>query len=228
MRSGWRYLWGLCLALTFLLAALAPGHAQGAGEGGAGGDDEIVLNILDEDALLVVQRVDGRDVVRVLGRSQVSHRRRVAWSDELQYDEGQRRVVLRGAVELMDQGDDPLDLAADLLELDLDTEAALARGNVRFTQEDARGSAEELHYGEYAQLLPVIEAQLAARRSSSAALQSLLVDFLPGDRILVLIGNVQVEDADRAFSAEFVVLNTRTDALLSVGRSAARLPGPAD
>ncbi|MFO7311221.1 MAG: hypothetical protein C0P61_004080 [Bacillota bacterium] len=236
MKLGWRKVRRLAGALALVFCMTAIGHGQAGGETGAGtagtepraGGDQIIMDILDEDALLLVQRVDGRDVVRVLGRSQVRHRQRTAWANELEYDEGAGRAVMRGDVELVDEGDEPLNVVAGYLELDLDTEAALARGNVRFVRGDGRGRADELHYGEYAQLQPVIAAELAARRTNAAAVQAFLADFLPEDRVLVLIGNVDMQEGDREFAAEFVVINTRNEALLSVGRSAARLPGPAD
>ncbi|OUM99421.1 MAG: hypothetical protein BAA04_08890 [Firmicutes bacterium ZCTH02-B6] len=236
MKTGWRKVWSLAVTLVVVLCVAAAVQAQTGVETGPGAADQasgdagsqIVMDILDEDALLLVQRLDGRDVVRVLGRSQVQHRQRTAWSNELEYDEGASRAVLRGDVELVDQGDDPLNLNADYVELDLDTDAAVARGSVRFVRQEARGRAEQLHYGDYAQLIPVIETELAARRTNAAAVQAVLGEFLPDDRLLVLIGNVDMQDGDRAFTAEFVVINTRNEALLSVGRSAARLPGPGD
>jgi len=37
---------------------------------------------------------------------------------------------------------------------------------------------------------------------------------------------VDVRDGEREFQSEFVIINTRDDATVSLGRSAARLPGP--
>src|SRR5690606_41083554 len=101
MKLGWRKVRRLAGALALVFCMTAIGHGQAGGETGAGnagtepraGGDQIIMDILDEDALLLVQRVDGRDVVRVLGRSQVRHRQRTAWANELEYDEGAGRAV---------------------------------------------------------------------------------------------------------------------------------------
>lgn len=234
-RKGWSWqrVWSWAMAALLLMGAAAGAQAQAQEEAEAGDSqaadqaaDQIVLDILDEDALLIMSRVDGRDVVRVLGRNVVRHRERVVWSDELEYDQADGRAVMTGDVELVDEGDDPLQLSAAYLELDLDNETAMARGQVRFTQDEVRGTAEVFHYGEYSRLRSVIEAEFSARRAGAAAIEAALADFLPDDRVLVLIDGVELQDGDREFITDFVVVNTRSDALLSVGRSAARLPGP--
>ncbi|HEY8417943.1 MAG TPA: hypothetical protein VIK93_07905 [Limnochordales bacterium] len=227
MANLWRIVGGPALALALLLVA-AGGQALAQAEtSDAGGDpeDQIIMEILDEDALLLVSRAEGRDVVRVLGRNVVRHRQRVVWSNQLEYDEEQRRAVATGDVELVDEGDEPLELFADYVELDLDNETAFARGHVRFTRDQLRGSAEEMHYGDYALLQAFIEEELRARRAG-AAVETVLAEFLPDDAVLVLMGAVHLNDGDREISTDFVVHNTRSEALFSVGRSAARLPGP--
>lgn len=228
----WRKAWGPVLVAVLLWAAAAGlAQAQGASEkaGETGGSREpVFLDILDEDALLLVTRSEGRDVVRVLGRSQVRHKRRTVWFDQLEYHEDANWAVLTGAVQLVDEGEDPLHLTADYMELDLDSETAFARGNVQFVQEAAEGSSDVLHYGEYSRLQPFIQEELAARQAAPAALEAALAQFRPDDAVLILIGNVQMYDGDREFAAEFVVYNIRTESLVSVGRSAARLPGPQD
>jgi len=226
MRNLWRTVGGPALALALLLAASGSALAQEQ-MGGASGDpeDHVIMELLDEDALLLVSRVEGRDVVRVLGRNVVRYRQRVVWSNQLEYDEELSRAVVTGDVELFDEGEEPLELLADYVELQLDDETALARGNVRFSQDNLRGSAEEMHYGDFSLLQPFIEEQLRARRAGSAV-ETVLAEFLPDDAVLVLMGAVQLYDADRTFNADFVVYNTRSEVLFSIGRSAARLPGP--
>src|SRR5690606_36739636 len=72
----WRKAWGPVLVAVLLWAAAAGlAQAQGASEkaGETGGSREpVFLDIFDEDALLLVTRSEGRDVVRVLGGSQVA------------------------------------------------------------------------------------------------------------------------------------------------------------
>jgi len=56
--------------------------------------------------------------------------------------------------------------------------------------------------------------------------QETLQSFRDDDPIIVLKGRVDVRDGEREFQSEFVIINTRDDATVSLGRSAARLPGP--
>ena|GEM_PF-2542788 len=220
-------------ALVTLLAGLllAAGAAQGAwaqaDEAGEVEREPVTMTIVDEDAVLLVTRVDGRDVVRVIGRTQVEHKSRAVWADQLEYDEAAGRATLTGSVELVDEGEDALNLTAQYLELDLNTDAAKAAGDVRFRRGEASGSADELYYGSYQELRALIEAELAGRSESvRRAVQETLQSFRDDDTIIVLKGRVDVRDGEREFQSEFVIINTRDDATVSLGRSAARLPGP--
>lgn len=218
--------WALLFAL-FLTAA--PGTVAATQEGGDGASDRepVIMTILDDEAVMLVTKVDGRDVVRVFGRTQVEHGTRSAWADELVYEEAAGRATLTGDVELVDEGEDGLDLTAQKVELDLNVDAATATGGVRFRRGDATGAADELYYGTYEDLRFVIEAELAARSEVvRRAVEETLRSFRDDDKVLVLKGRVDVKDGEREFQSEFVVINTRDDATVSLGRSAARLPGP--
>ncbi|REJ32192.1 MAG: hypothetical protein DIU83_09245 [Bacillota bacterium] len=176
---------------------------------------------------MFIAKVDGRDLVRVIGRTRLEHGSRTVWTDELEYDEEAGTARMQGDVELVDEGEDALSLTSQVLRLDLNSEAATATGNVRFTRGEASGTADELYYGRYADLRSVIEAELAARPDAvRRAVGETLGAFLDDDDVLVLRGRVDMKDGEREFQSEFVVINTRDDALVSLGRSSARLPGP--
>lgn len=227
-RAGRTAAWLLALALAFSPAALAQedGGAEADGAEG-GGRRPVVMTILDDDAVMFIAKVDGRDLVRVIGRTRLEHGSRTVWTDELEYDEEAGTARMQGDVELVDEGEDGLSLTSQALRLDLNSEAATATGNVRFTRGEASGTADELYYGRYADLRSVIEAELAARPDAvRRAVGETLGAFLDDDDVLVLRGRVDMKDGEREFQSEFVVINTRDDALVSLGRSSARLPGP--
>ncbi|MBO8142159.1 MAG: hypothetical protein H0Z37_08285 [Firmicutes bacterium] len=227
MRSEINRAWALVVALAVALLASTAGYGQAGGE--HEDDNRVLMDILDDDAVLIVREEDGRELVRVIGRNRIVHRQRVAWSDELDYDSGRGTAVMTGNVEVIDEGEDNLTLHADHVELNLDDETATATGNVRFVQGDTHGRSDRLHYGEYARVKAAIDAELSRR--NEAALQSVreaLAEFASGDRVLLLVGRVELEDGERSFNTELAVINTRSDAVLSLGRSSARLPGPQD
>lgn len=218
-----------------MVLALAAGAAVSAQEaGGPGGNGEgdkkpIVMTIMDDNAVMLIAKVDGRDVVRVTGRTRLDHGSRSIWTDELEYDEDAGTAVMSGNVELLDHDEDALNLTSRHLRLDLNTEAAIATGGVRFARGAARGAADELHYAEYAALRPLIEAELALRPEAvRRTIRDTLSAFSDDDTLLVLRGGVDMKDGEREFQSEFVILNTEDDALVSLGRSAARLPRPAN
>lgn len=227
--AGWRrgavvLLAASVLALAVLAAGVGPATTASAAD-----KTPITLDILDDDALLLIRKGDDGDVVHVLGRAVIRHKERTVETDELVYDEDRSYAVMDGDVQLTDTGEDGLNLTADHLELDLNTEAAYARGNVRFERKDSRGIADALRHAEYASMADEIAAALAGRPASTVArVQSVLDTFLPDDKVLLLQGNVDLVDGEREFRSELVVINTRDDALVSVGRSAATLPGPED
>lgn len=215
------------LAAWLAVAALGGAAAAQADEQGAAQREPVTMSILDDDAVLLVAKVDGRDVVRVFGRTKVEHKSRAVWADELEYDEGASRATLTGGVELIDEGEEGLNLSARYLELDLNTDAATATGDVRFRRGEAQGAADELYYGTFEELRGVIDAELAGRSEAvRRAVEETLQSFRADDKVIVLKGRVDVKDGDREFQSEFVVINTRDDATVSLGRSAARLPGP--
>lgn len=222
----------LVSVIAALLAFIggAPASAQAPGEPveEAGAEkDPVTMSIMDDDAVLLITKVEGRDVVRVVGRTRVDHRRRSIWTNELVYDEEAGHAAMTGDVELVDHGDDGLNLTSDYLELNLNTEAAVAKGDVRFTRQDAAGTADELYYGELAHVHAVIEAEMTARPESVRRMvNETLGSFLADDEVLVLRGRVEMKDGDREFQSEFVIINTRDDAMVSLGRSAAKLPAP--
>lgn len=230
----------LVLAGALALAPVAGGAAQeaagqaavgqaAAGQAAAGDKEPITLDILDDDALLLIRKTDGRDIVHVLGRAVIRHKERTVETDELVYDEESSYAIMDGDVRLTDTGEDGLNLTADHLELDLNSEAALARGDVRFVRKESRGAADVLRHGEYESLQAEIDAALAGRPAATVErVRAVLQTFLPDDKVLLLEGNVDLVDGDREFRSELVVINTRDDALVSVGRSAAVLPGPED
>lgn len=218
------------VAFTLLTAFALVGAATIASaqaEGQPPGKQPITLDILDDDALLLISRTDGRDIVHVSGRARIRHKDRTVWTDELEYDEQQSYAVMHGAVELIDDGEDGLNLTAEHLELDLNTEAALARGDVQFVRADTRGNADSLRYGEYSRLRADIEAALAGRPATVAErVLGAIGSFLADDKVLLLEGDIDLIDGERQFRSELVVINTRDDALVSIGRSVATLPGP--
>lgn len=216
------------LTLIFSAAVLAQSVEEGADVDNDGGDrDPVTMTIMDDDAVMLIAKVDGRDVVRVVGRTLVEHGSRTIWTSELEYDEEAGHAEMAGDVELVDEGEDALNLTAQTLRLDLNTEAATATGDVHFERAEAQGSADELHYGEYEEVRSVIEAQLAARTEAVRRMvNETLAGFLADDKVLVLIGRVDMKDGEREFQSEFVIINTRDDAMVSLGRSSARLPGP--
>lgn len=218
--------WTFILLMT--LAVVTGGDAAAAENAEAKEPSEpITLDILDDDALLLISKTDGRDIVHVLGRSQIQHKDRTIVTDELRYDEENSFAVMDGDVELVDEGEDGLNLTADHLELDLDTEGAFARGNVNFKRKDSRGVADVLRHGEFTALREDIERAIEGRPASTLErILSVLQTFLPEDKVLLLEGDVDLVDGERQFRSELVVINTRDDALVSVGRSAATLPGP--
>lgn len=220
----------VALLLTLLVGAAAfaqpTDEAADAGDTG-GGREPVTMTIMDDDAVMLIAKVDGRDVVRVVGRTRVEHGSRTIWTSELEYDEEAGHAEMEGDVQLVDDSDDGLNLTARALRLDLNTEAATASGEVRFERGDAQGAADELHYGEYEEVQAVIEAQLAARTDAVRRMvNDTLAGFLADDKVLVLIGRVDMKDGEREFQSEFVIVNTRDDAMVSLGRSSARLPGP--
>lgn len=224
---------GVSLAAVVTGIVLIVGTAAGAQgkevppEPAGTATEPITMLIMDDDAVLLITKVEGRDVVRVIGRTQIDHRTRSVWTNELEYDEEAGRAVMTGDVELTDDGDDGLHLTSDHLELNLNTEAALAIGDVRFTRQNAGGTAHELHYGEYSDVYAVIEAELSIRPEAVRHMvQDSLTGFAPDDKVLVLRGQVDMKDGEREFQSEFVIMNTRDDAMVSLGRSAATLPGP--
>ncbi|REJ33181.1 MAG: hypothetical protein DIU83_06920, partial [Bacillota bacterium] len=87
-RAGRTAAWLLALALAFSPAALAQedGGAEADGAEG-GGRRPVVMTILDDDAVMFIAKVDGRDLVRVIGRTRLEHGSRTVWTDELEYDE---------------------------------------------------------------------------------------------------------------------------------------------
>ncbi len=184
------------------------------------------MTIMDDDAVMLITKVDGRDVVRVFGRTRVDHGSRSVWADELEYDEEASRAVMTGAVELVDEGDDGLNLTAQFLQLDLNTEAATATGDVSFRRGEAEGVADELYYGEFEELQAVSKRRWRPVLRPCAGHVETLSSFLADDKVLVLQGRVDMKDGEREFQSEFVIVNTRDDAMVSLGRSAARLPGP--
>lgn len=229
----------MVVMMTLLAAALVVGSNGARAQAAAQSDPHpaaepaskrpITLDILDDDALLLISRGDGRDIVHVSGRARILHKDRTVWTDELLYDEQQSYAVMDGAVELVDEGDDGLNLTADHLELDLNTEAASARGDVQFERKETRGRADTLRYGEFSALRADIEAGLADRPQSVAdRVLAAMSGFLADDEVLLLQGAVDLIDGDRQFRSDFVVINTRDDALVSIGRSVATLPGPED
>lgn len=226
-KKRWRS--GAVLLLAALLAG-APTVIGLAQEGAVAGDKTpITLDILEDDALLLIRKTDDGDVVHVQGRALIRHKERTVETDELVYDEQRSYAVMDGDVQLTDTGEDGLNLTADHLELDLNTEAAFARGNVRFARKDSRGTADVLRHAEYATMADEIDAALAERPASTVArVRTVLDTFLPDDKVLLLEGNVDLVDGEREFRSELVVINTRDDALVSIGRSAATLPGPED
>lgn len=216
----------LCVAAAFGQAAFAQ-EDEGSAEGSARASEPITMTIMDDDAVMLITKVDGRDVVRVFGRTRVDHGSRSVWTDELEYDEEASRAVMTGDVELVDEGEDGLNLTAQFLQLDLNTEAATATGDVRFRRGEAAGVADELYYGEYENLQDVVDAELAARSEAvRRAVLETLRSFRADDKVLVLKGRVNMKDGEREFQSEFVIVNTRDDAMVSLGRSAATLPGP--
>lgn len=220
---GWVRARSVVLAALLVLAIGVVASAQTDGTA----KEPVTMVIMDDDAVLLIAKVEGRDVVRVFGRTQIDHRTRSVWTDELEYDEEAGYAVMTGSVELVDAGDDGLQLTADFLELNLNTEASVARGDVRFARQDASGTADELHYGEYAEVKAVIETELSARSDAvRRMINDTLAGFLADDKVLVLMGRVDMKDGDREFQSEFVIINTRDDAMVSLGRSAATLPGP--
>lgn len=219
---------GFALAVALsIVAAVGPLASAQEDAGGAQTSEPVTMTIMDDDAVMLITKVDGRDVVRVFGRTRVDHGSRSVWADELEYDEEASRAVMTGAVELVDEGDDGLNLTAQFLQLDLNTEAATATGDVSFRRGEAEGVADELYYGEFEELQAVVDAALAARSEAvRRAVLETLSSFLADDKVLVLQGRVDMKDGEREFQSEFVIVNTRDDAMVSLGRSAARLPGP--
>lgn len=231
--SGRLFVVTIIVAMVMTLVALVgPGArvaARDAGGEQAEGKAPITLDILDDDALLLISKTDGRDIVHVLGRATIRHKERTVETDELLYDEERSHAVMDGDVRLVDEGEDGLNLTADHLELELDSEDAIARGNVRFERKDSQGVADVLRHGEFASLRAEIERVLAGRSSATVERVLRALDtFLPDDNVLLLQGNVDLVDGERQFQSEFVIINTRDDSLVSVGRSAATLPGPDD
>lgn len=225
----------LLFAVLALTVIVGPVAAQQDGETTPDGAEQsadktpITMDILADDAVLVISKSDGRDIVRVIGRTRIDHKSRSVWTDELEYDEDAGYAVMNGDVELVDTGDDALNLNAAYLELDLNTEAAYARDDVRFQRDDAAGTSDVLHYGEYAELAAIIDAELSRRTPAAAnAVRSVLSTFLADDKVLILQGTVDMIEGEREFRSEFVVINTRDDAMVSLGRSAATLPAPGD
>lgn len=194
---------------------------------GQGESQPITLDILDDDALLLILRDGDKDIVQVQGRSRIQHKERTVWANELQYDEEQSYAVMEGDVQLVDEGEDGLTLYADHLQLDLNTEAAFARGDVRFERTNTRGQADTLRYGQYSLLKEDIQAELMTRPATVAErVLQVMSSFADEDKVILLRGSVDLVDGDRQFRSEFVIVNTRDDALVSVGPSAATLPGP--
>src|SRR5690625_3276275 len=151
---------GLAICLAVALA-LVGGPVGVDAQEGAEAKEPITLDIMDDDALLLISKVDGRDIVRVVGRSRIRHKERTVETDELRYDEDNSYAVMQGNVELLDEGEDGLQLTADHLELDLNTESAFAQGGVRFVRKETRGTADTLRHGEFASLQEDIDAVLA-------------------------------------------------------------------
>lgn len=223
-----RFVKATLVAVLFAALTLGGGTAVAADSSEQTKEKQpITLDILDEDALLLIERADGRDVVQVVGRSRIRHKDRTVLADELQYDEERSYAIMDGSVQLDETGEDGLHLTADHMELDLNTEGAFAEGNVHFERSDARGRADTLHYGRYSAMQQNIEQALSGRPERVAArVLTALASFLPDDDVLVLQGNIDLVDGDREFRSDFVVMNTRDDALVSIGRSTATLPGP--
>lgn len=217
--------------VVFVVAAVVFGNMGGViaqeGDGKTGEKDLITLDIMDDDALLLISKIDGRDIVHVLGRSRIHHKERTVETDELRYDEENSFAVMDGDVQLVDTGEEGLNLLTEHLELDLDSEAAFARDGVQFERKDSKGTADTLRHAEYAALKEYIEGALAGRPTGTVErVRTVLATFLPDDKVLLLQGNVDLVDGEREFRSELVIINTRDDALVSVGRSAATLPGP--
>jgi lipopolysaccharide export system protein LptA len=158
----------------------------------------------EEQGEVLLAQAAGRRQATFEGRVRVLRGRLVATGPALAYSEATGLGVLTGGAEIdiapADENDDPVTIATDEVEFDVDTDRSVSRGNVRLVSGNQRAEADELLFEEERSLACLTSAggQVTLTRIDPDGSELLITAdetcVLTEDEKLYARGNVTVVD----------------------------------
>jgi hypothetical protein len=202
---------GICAALVFI----APVAAEKAQFKGDGVSSYLMLS-------------DGGNVLKHDGKFSVTYKDFVATGllgefyrppEKKTNATTRSRVVITKDARVSKAGTDAFELTAQkLIDMDLDSEAILAKGNVQITAKSTSITADQLDAGDTTRIRPLIEKTASELGSQYAVMVSeWLSKAEPKDQLMLLDGNVKATDPQFVFTGRKLALNVTKEIYLFLG-----------
>ena len=193
------------------------------------------LQIISAQALLrapegkSMQEAEGSRIAEFTGGVTVKRGRVTANGPSLSYDESTGLGVLKGPAQMVqapsDADDDPVELSANEMAFDVDTDVSRSQGQVKFKSGPQEGQAEQIYFEEERELAilttPGGRVELVRRRSEGdLRIQAGEVRSLTDSGRLIATGGVVLIDGDLTTKGDSLSYDDNTGEAFVVGKPA--------